>query len=503
MTYTAITIGPIIKTLSLARKPRELWSASYLFSHLMRCIINAVPKEFEIISPAKLEEKRYHVGLYPDRVFIKNMELIQVKEIIEHAKKTFAEKLKLKCEVDDYFKIMCVSFNSETDGDAVKTLNEKLDIMESCCTPSNNDSSQDILNLVKMTKDSPLFDVAFKSKNFPIKMLAEIASAEISNLKPEEWNNARVQLKMIDKNDQEESTNSNEEEAFYQQLKEQFPGQFKTYHKFICVVQADGDNMGSVVSNLPDGQLSILSKDLLNFGEGVCESIKAFGGLPIYAGGDDLLFIAPVVGKTGHSIFDLIDEIDVKYKDVRDKVENYHLLKDEKPIKTSMSFGVSISYYKFPLYEALASARNLLFKKAKHVKGKNTVVWNLQKNGGSSFYGQCSKSDEVYTLFKKVIETTSDENLVSAVAHKIRANKALLGLWIDKEPEHILLRLDAFYDKTLEYASKSMAEQNYLTATKNLLLKLYNTKDIEQITREIYGMLRTAKYIKGEEDNHE
>ena len=41
MKYTAISIGPIIKTLAMARKPRELWAASYLFSYLMKCIYTA------------------------------------------------------------------------------------------------------------------------------------------------------------------------------------------------------------------------------------------------------------------------------------------------------------------------------------------------------------------------------------------------------------------------------------------------------------------------------
>ncbi|MDR2511860.1 MAG: hypothetical protein LBC89_05325, partial [Bacteroidales bacterium] len=34
-TYTAISIGPIYKTLTMARKPLEIWAASYLFSYLM------------------------------------------------------------------------------------------------------------------------------------------------------------------------------------------------------------------------------------------------------------------------------------------------------------------------------------------------------------------------------------------------------------------------------------------------------------------------------------
>lgn len=53
--YTAINIGPIIGTISLAKRPRELWAASYLFSFFMECIINEIVKtKAKIISPALL-----------------------------------------------------------------------------------------------------------------------------------------------------------------------------------------------------------------------------------------------------------------------------------------------------------------------------------------------------------------------------------------------------------------------------------------------------------------
>jgi len=384
---------------------------------------------------------------------------------------------------------MSVSIEASTDGEAVSTLNQKLDVLELCRIPAKDQSIQEILDLIKRKNRSPLFQVAFGKDYFPIEMLSNIASVELSILKPDEWDNAKDQ--------------SNEDDIFYQLLKEKCKDDFKTYHKYICVVQADGDNMGSIISRIPKGELSNLSKDLLNFGKQTCKLIKIFGGLPIYAGGDDLLFIAPVVGKQSQSIIRLLDDIDKNFETIRDKVQQFNLQKDGESLFTSMSYGVSISYYKFPLYEALESARNLLFEKAKKVNGKNALAWNLQKHSGSSFGGQFSKSDLVFNQFNEVIRTTAKDNLVTAVAHKIRANKSLLALWKDKETDHIVLRLNAFYDQTMEFNSKSKAEQGYLTATKNLLLELYQIKDIDRITKDMYGMLRTAKFIKGEEDSYE
>ena len=75
MKYLAINIGPIGQTLSMARKPREFWAASYLFSYLMQNIlkkINEKVKSLSLISPYYDKDNtksKIGVGLYPDRAF--------------------------------------------------------------------------------------------------------------------------------------------------------------------------------------------------------------------------------------------------------------------------------------------------------------------------------------------------------------------------------------------------------------------------------------------------
>jgi CRISPR-associated protein Cmr2 len=196
----------------------------------------------------------------------------------------------------------------------------------------------------------------------------------------------------------------------------------------------------------------------------------------------------------------------------------------------SMSYGVSVTYYKYPLYEALNLSRDLLFKKAKNVAQKNAIAWTLQKGSGSAFSGEFSKnnaglSNAFYRLIDSIDATSIDGNMVSAVAHKLKENQALLQLFMGKPDE--MERLNAFFDVTLEYKSKKIAEKAYLDATRGLLpityqvsknkvlsvnVKRKNKKDDKKIIEEIsndaldnmYGMLRTAKFIKGlEEDKDE
>ena len=104
--YTAITIGPIGKTLAKARSVKSFWTASYLFSWIMRELLERLPKEerpegsFEILSPYRagkdvLGEISKKVGLFPDRLFAKGeLEEKEFKRIKREIFGELAEKFK-------------------------------------------------------------------------------------------------------------------------------------------------------------------------------------------------------------------------------------------------------------------------------------------------------------------------------------------------------------------------------------------------------------------------
>ncbi|MFK5976152.1 MAG: type III-B CRISPR-associated protein Cas10/Cmr2 [Sulfurovum sp.] len=70
MKYIALTIGPIYKTLQNAKKTRELWGGSYIFSYIMKEIIRPF-KDREFIVPYVKDETLFDtgkgVGLFHDR----------------------------------------------------------------------------------------------------------------------------------------------------------------------------------------------------------------------------------------------------------------------------------------------------------------------------------------------------------------------------------------------------------------------------------------------------
>lgn len=459
MKYSAINIGPIIHTLGMARRPRELWAASYLFSHFMKCIYTEAEKaKAVIISPAKPEIDKNKVGLYPDRIYFEGE--VDSKLVIGDAACAFYADL-----VDDntldlsYFNLMSVTCEADKQSEAISKLNQQLDVLELCNYATDGDAAQTIYNIISEKSKSPLFELADGKFIKNIKSIEDIAGIQ---------------------------------RACQPEVKE------KSHHRYFCVVQADGDNVGKTVSHkdLQDGEVLKISTELVKFGLSATTLIEDFGGLPIYAGGDDLLFIAPVIGKDGTHIFRLLDDIENNaFKGVKDVVDALHLMDDEgSEIQASLSFGVSISYYKYPLYEALESARNLLFCKAKNNKQKKAVAWSFRKHSGGTFDAAFSlKNEDLKKQFEELIEATTDKDTVSAIAHKLRQEEALVNIVLESgQPD----RLDALFDKVLAFDND---KAGYFNAMKAIMPTLFKIVDKKEFIQTLYSLLRTAKFIKGEE----
>lgn len=502
MKYTAINIGPIISTFSMARKPRELWAASYMFSHLMKCIYieaenngevispskpnpkkdKCIDSEAEncgnVISPSKPDENLSKVGIYPDRIYIKgeiNADDITKNAFLQFYFDLLGNKPKNENNPDlEYFNIMVASCEASRESEAISILNQKLDILELNNQATDRDAAKSISDIIKKKKFSSLFQLATGNDRFPIPELEEIAKRELTE---------------------------------HTELKK------KSHHKYFCVVQADGDNVGKTVSHqdLQDGQVGKISTALVNFGLKAAEIIEGFGGLPIYAGGDDLLFIAPVIGKDKTNIFALLNKIeDEAFKDVADEVakcgkENRGLYTDRNKIEASLSFGISISYYKYPLYEAFETARNLLFGTAKNIDNKKAVAWSFRKHSGGIFNAAFSlKNGSLQTAFQNLIQNTDEDTIVSAVAHKIRQEEVLVNTVMESEKDIPYTdnngkvserpRLDALFDKVLEFQDNA-----YFKAVKNIMPILYEEVGKKQFISTLYSLLRTAKFIKGED----
>lgn len=469
--YIGISIGPVVKTITMVRKPKELWSASYLFSYLAKKIINTLPDGCRLVSPAMCEDK-LGIGLYPDRIYVEcpdGFGLSEAGKWMDAAWEDFSTGLNLD---RDYFNVMVAPCTVGNDREAISDLNSRLDLLELNVFAQDKDNTENIMTLLRKSSGSPLFVDGMGSGRFAVDTLAEIAAAELSSAE-NLWRSFTAAV-----NDDEYSGEPYSELA-----------NCKSYHKYFCVVQADGDNVGKSLRTMDDDEIHAFSQALIDFGRNAKDEIDSFGGFPVYAGGDDLLFLAPVVGKDGRNVLKLVDDLNSKsFKCVSD------LSKDGD---MSLSFGISMCFYKHPLYEALKTARNLL-ERAKGLDDKNAVSIRLEKHSGESFDVAFSKNVEgLWSLIEGLIESTSDGNTVAAVAHKLRRSEVLLYDILEDRAGRTV-RLDAYFKNILESDGSA-----YFTSVKNLVPALYDALGRNGFAETIYSVLRIAKFIKGEEPRDE
>lgn len=521
MTHTAITIGPIYKTLQAVRKTRELWAASYLFSLLSKLLI----EEISNTQPGAVYIPYYDsgtpvgIGLYPDRIFIKSDRV--TLEHIENAKDAAYAKLAPVIDaatgnsnsldfISQYFRIYAVQYNVRHDENPVLTGNNLLDSAELRSQWQLEEPVNQLLrffrqvNAIKVNgskwinghlsnEDSDIWG----EKRF--ESLIEIATRPISHLNTVVYKGL---VKEYCYNDDAGEVDDRED-SFVTELRSALntndTRHFKNYHKYVCVVKADGDRVGKYIKAIKgdvEGELGKISKCLYEWGIETNRLIKAYKGATIYVGGDDVLFFAPVVGNNDKSIIQLCDDIN---KDFQGRFADGK--KDEScaVIKPTLSFGISLTYYKFPLIEALAKADDLL-RKAKQTR--NTICLSLLKHSGASFdialpFGEGDSVRAAFNLLNPCFSNTA--TFVNSLIYHIR----------EHEPVYRCLAGDVV--KTRNYMKAYFEEEKYedlIEHTGSLLIVVQhkygvtpdNADKSKTAMEEVFSMLRMLKFLNGHDD---
>ncbi len=473
--YIALTIGPIYKTLKNAKKTRELWGGSYIFSYVMKHLIEEF-NDREFIVPyidGDIFESGKEVGLFHDRFIFKSQEgdLEKLKNRISEVLCDIAQKSGISKEfLKGYFQINYIEKELKDSDNPILNLSPYLDTKE-LFFKTFQYKKNDLQHFLKYRLNSSfLVKDAFDKSRTSFPSLPEIAMYDLK-----------------DRVDTTKYSDIDDELKIYED--KEINKQLKPYHKYIAIVQADGDNMGKVVEQLKSKEdFNEFSKKLFEFCIESHKTIKKYGGQTIFAGGDDLLFFAPVVS-SNKTIFNLCDDLsDIFNK----KFENYQT--EPKP---SLSFGVSITYNKFPLYEALESARNLLFVKAKNVD-KNAIAFKVIKHSGQEFGTTIPKGlKEVYDnfiVFTSNISGSEDmDNFLHSIHHKLDTYKDIINLVGDDETK-VANFFENYFNEQEHKAYKSFFE-----ALTDFIVAVYKEDAIkeEEKLNLIYASLRFVKFIKG------
>lgn len=477
MKYIGITIGPIYKTMKQAKKTRELWAASYMFSYILRQIANKFDREF--ILPKK-DDSIKDIGVFNDRCIFAAQEgdLERLPKAIDEVLHEFAKENGVSFEfLKEYLQIHFVEVDVENleKENIVNKVFKYLDSQELFFTTTQKDELQHFFaNIHK----SQMMEFAFgKDKKFPT--LLEIAMHD--PIKEEKF--TKEELRII-----RGFEDMDEAELF---LESKY---IPNYYKYVAIVKADGDNMGAVNKLLKQKREYVkLSEDLFNFIQTANEKIKAFGGRVILGSGDDLLFIAPIVSHK-QNIFDLIYAIKELYKK---QMQDWN---EKLSTPTTLSFGVSISYFKYPLFEAFELANTMLYDVAKEIK--DTVAFSALKHSGQNFMGIIPNTLEKDT--KDLLH--KDFKFDSSVIYKLHSNQFLLD-YIGKNKrdflpffknnfnenfeEEILAKLASFLTK--------LYEDDIINSDK--FIKLLEKLHIDNNIFLLYSILRFNHFTRDTNEN--
>ena len=457
MKYVGITIGPIFKTIGEAISPAGLWFGSYFFSTVTKTLCEKLIEipNVKIFSPSYDSNSNQNpqedgIGRYHDRILFSvdgnTVTEEKLQKIISAVKKEMAKKFgtfktdkEIMLFIDNYLRIDFVFFDE-------KTMNGIIEKREKEGEDGNNiaiilNDALDALELMAAGKgrtDKNLFAPFFAGKKD--NRNCYIKGSEL-------FTDTKLNSQLVIKHPDRDSDLKSIEDIALSRKKEEssseeaLDGEVAPIRsEYYAVVNSDGDKVGTLLKALcRDVDISEQS-DRINSFSGACldyagkaaKLVGDYGGMTIYAGGDDLLFIAPV-----HSLFALCQKLNILFIDTLSK--SIKELKEE--VKISLSFGIAIQYVKYPLYEALERARVQLYKakescgkrpNGSEISGGNRLGIELVKHSGKTV--QLMVENDKLEMIDNLINyraTTNDQALES-VLYNLQDTEIVFKLLFEK-----------------------------------------------------------------------
>ena len=258
------------------------------------------------------EDTHHGAGIYPDRCFVQLESAFTDSEMLDFRNAVY-NSLPGGIGINkDYFHIYAVQANfsdtliksNQKKDNIIFQLTKVLEDMELQQKFIQSDSPDVVGQLDKNIQ--PLYDVGmaindsvfipgWEGQKPRLPSIVEISTSGLSE-KPyykrlvtdEIWRNIRKSTKQQAEAD--ETVLANLKAA----LKSEEITAFKARYKYYAIVQSDGDSVGKIIAEMgnDEGEISKFSKKLMDFSKAAANTIAEFGAIPIYIGGDDLLFLS-------------------------------------------------------------------------------------------------------------------------------------------------------------------------------------------------------------------
>lgn len=450
MNYIAYTIGPIydtiFDTLNGDNKTKKLKAGSYFFSLFMKTLLKNIKEDFTVLVPyigGIALTKEHKMGLFHDRFIAQSDRLSkeQMKEIfIKKLEATFIELAENIHNVN-----MATELFENMDNHSIIASQDELKSVD-----------ENIIFALNKILDSKELQ-----RSFTFHMPKTNWIQEYQNKEVEDKNYSVKTIEDISE---------------------------KIGFKYYAVITADGDKMGAKIrdeATMNPENIKVLSQKLYDFftldDDIYTITNNHFGGELIYAGGDDILAFLPV--KKGEKTFlDYIKVLDDRLKTIVGK-------------DVSLSFGVNIAYFKYPLRNAINSAFDLLHvaKSDEHIK--NRVSLKITKHSGQFFGTTLALHDTRYEKYKKLVDgiLNNEVSLPHSLHHSLkRYEEAILATYGYEDGSVKAMFATVFNDAKSDKDTKGLEMvREYLD-----ICRPRTNNDFD----DIFSQLSLVKFLRGDRE---
>ncbi len=167
---------------------------------------------------------------------------------------------------------------------------------------------------------------------------------------------------------------------------------------YYAIIALDGDDMGKMVSGCQtEAEHQALSRKIITFAAGVRPTVEEHLGHTVYAGGDDVLALAPL-----SAAIELAQQLAIEF---------------QGKVGGTASAGIAVVHRLYPLSAALRAAREAEHQ-AKRVPGKATLCVRVLKRSGETVDSRTSW-DAMGDTFEKLVHLFGSEAVSSKLAYAI------------------------------------------------------------------------------------
>ena len=334
--YIVVTLGPIFDTINAATSPAALWVGSYLFSYLNKTICRLLTRDgvaqTDIITPYYAADNPFAshegIGLYHDRIVFRagDFSISQFPAVREEAIYHVAQTFTLDYDfLRSYLLVRAAEIQAEN---PILDTGSLLDCLE-LAKPILTDLPSNPLHSYLMRRNDVIRNLLLVQKipNWQLRDGDHVKS--IRDICGATW------------------------------------GTGMKKHRHFALVRADGDHMGRLLSRSGNEGVRDFSRRCLSYCAGIADLVQSFGGVAIYAGGDDLLTIMPCENQKGETVFDFVKEANNLFARC--------FARETADPEATLSFGITICHHKTPLYTALEDSQRMLFRLAKSKRGCTAI----------------------------------------------------------------------------------------------------------------------------------